>query len=160
MKKIIFLGGSIIFIIGVLFAFHFNNQKENVDSTDNLEGEREKMDETLAVNMEINGVLYSATLIDNETTRELLNRLPLTITMNELNGNEKYYYFDEIFPSHSSQVGHINNGDIMLYHDDCLVLFYDDLETSYRYTKIGSIDNPENLKNVVGKESIIVHISR
>ena len=42
MKKIIFLGGSILFIIGVLFAFHFNNQKENVDSTDNLEGEREK----------------------------------------------------------------------------------------------------------------------
>ena len=159
MKKIIFLGGSILFIIGVLFAFHFNNQKENVDSTDNLEGEREKMYETLAVNMEINGVLYSATLIDNETMRELLNRLPLVITMNELNGNEKYYYFDEIFPSNSSRVGQINSGDIMLYQDDCLVLFYDDLETSYRYTKIGFIDNPENLKNVVGKESIIVHIS-
>ena len=151
--------GSILFIIDVLFAFHFNNQKENVDSTDNLEGEREKMYETLAVNMEINGVLYSATLIDNETMRELLNRLPLVITMNELNGNEKYYYFDEIFPSNSSRVGQINSGDIMLYQDDCLVLFYDDLETSYRYTKIGFIDNPENLKNVVGKESIIVHIS-
>lgn len=118
------------------------------------------MDGTLVVNMEINGVLYSATLIDNEITRELLNRLPLTITMNDLNENEKYYYFDEAFPSHSSQVGHINSGDIMLYQDDCLVLFYDDLETSYRYTKIGSINNPENLKNVVGKESIIVHISR
>ena len=160
MKKIIFFGGIILFIIGVLFVFRFNEQKENVYSIENLEEESDNMDGTLVVNMEINGVLYSATLIDNETTRELLNRLPLTITMNDLNENEKYYYFDEAFPSNSSRVGQINSGDIMLYQDDCLVLFYDDLETSYRYTKIGSINNPENLKNVVGKESIIVHISR
>lgn len=62
--------------------------------------------------------------------------------MSELNGNEKYYYFEETLPSNATQIGTIQTGDIMLYGSDCLVLFYDTFSTSYRYTRIGKIDSP------------------
>lgn len=80
--------------------------------------------------------------------------------MNELNGNEKYYYFDNNFTANSQRVEKINTGDIMLYGDNCLVIFYDDFATSYSYTKIGYIDNPENLKDVVGNSSMEVIIEK
>ena len=46
----------------------------------------------------------------------------------------------------------------MLYGSDCLVLFYDSFSTSYSYTKIGYLDNPEGLKNIVGNGTVNVVI--
>ena len=48
----------------------------------------------------------------------------------------------------------------MLYGDDCLVIFYEDFKTSYSYTKIGKIDNVDNLKNVLERGNITVSIDR
>ena len=72
--------------------------------------------------------------------------------MEELNGNEKYIYLDETYPTNSYDPKHINKGDVMLYGDNCLVIFYKSFDTSYSYTKIGHIDNLEEL----GNESINV----
>ena len=72
--------------------------------------------------------------------------------MEELNGNEKYIYLDETYPTNSYNPKHINKGDVMLYGDNCLVIFYKSFDTSYSYTKIGHIDNLEEL----GNESINV----
>ena len=44
--------------------------------------------------------------------------------MSELNGNEKYFYLESALPTVSEQVEEIHAGDLMLYGDDCLVLFY------------------------------------
>ena len=116
-------------------------------------------DFTSKINLNINGNDFTVTLEDNETSRELVNRLPLSITMNELNGNEKYYYFDEDLPSNPVKVDIINKGDVMLYGDNCLVIFYDTFTTSYSYTKIGTIDNPDDL-DMVGNNNVIVNITR
>ena len=35
----------------------------------------------------------------------------------------------------------------MLYGNNCLVIFYKSFDTSYSYTKIGHIDNLDNLGN-------------
>ena len=75
--------------------------------------------------------------------------------MRELNGNEKYIYLDTTLPTNSSNPKRINVGDVMLYGDNCLVIFYKSFDTPYSYTKIGHIDNLENL----GKGSIKVKIS-
>ena len=72
--------------------------------------------------------------------------------MEELNGNEKYIYLDETYPTNPYNPKHINKGDVMLYGDNCLVIFYKSFDTSYSYTKIGHIDNLEEL----GNESINV----
>ena len=163
MKKIIIMIICLL-ILGIIiyFAFFSNtNIEDNSMTNDNLDiekGDKNMSEISNKITININGVDFTVTLEDNETTRELVNRLPLNIEMNELNGNEKYYYFDESFPSNSSRIEIIEKGDIMLYGSDCLVLFYESFNTSYSYTRIGKLDNPSLLDDVIGKDSIRVTI--
>lgn len=164
MKKIIIMIICLL-ILGIIIYFTFFrnvNIEDNSMADDNLD--IEKGDENMSeisnkITININGVDFTVTLEDNETARELVNRLPLNIEMNELNGNEKYYYFDESFPSNSSRIERIEKGDIMLYGSDCLVLFYESFNTSYSYTRIGKLDNPSLLDDVIGKDSVRVTIT-
>lgn len=82
---------------------------------------------------------YEAILYDNSTTKELIKKFPITITMSDLNGNEKYYNFSKSFSTSSENVANINKGDIMLFGDNCLVIFYKSFSTRYKYTKLGYI---------------------
>ena len=97
---------------------------------------------------------YEAILYDNSTTKELIKKIPITITMSDLNGNEKYYNFSKSFSTSSENVANINKGDIMLFGDNCLVIFYKSFSTRYRYTKLGYIKNLEDLENSLGKGDI------
>ena len=110
-----------------------------------------KEDNNLGVNNQVKVLIdkkeYTINLEDNETAKEFVNMLPLELNMNELNGNEKYIYLDTTLPTNSSNPKRINVGDVMLYGDNCLVIFYKSFDTSYSYTKIGHIDNLPNLGN-------------
>lgn len=97
---------------------------------------------------------YEAILYDNSTTKELIKKFPITITMSDLNGNEKYYNFSKSFSTSSENVANINKGDIMLFGDNCLVIFYKSFSTRYKYTKLGYIKNTEDLENSFGKGDI------
>lgn len=99
---------------------------------------------------------YEAILYDNSTTKELIKKFPITITMSDLNGNEKYYNFSKSFSTSSENVASINKGDIMLFGDNCLVIFYKSFSTRYRYTKLGYIKNLEDLENSFGKGDISI----
>ena len=77
--------------------------------------------------------------------------------MNNLNGNEVYYYFNgDSFKTNQQSVGTINQGDIYLYQTNCLVLFYKTFTTSYSYTKIGKVINPEGLDTLIGSSNVEV----
>ncbi len=128
------------------------NTSEETNNNKNNEGGEEEM----KLNIKIGDKNFTATLEDNATTREFINKLPLTINMSELHGNEKYYYFDESLPTNTERIRNINTGDLMLYGSDCLVLFYDSFSTSYSYTRLGHIDNPEGLANAVGSGNVEV----
>lgn len=104
----------------------------------------------------VNGTEFSAKFHDTKAAEEFKAMLPLTLDMSELNGNEKFIYLDERFTTASEGVGHINSGDIMLYGSNCIVLFYDSFSTPYSYTRIGYIENPDGLKDAVGKGSVTV----
>ncbi len=99
---------------------------------------------------------FLATTEQNETVTALEEMLPLTLEMSELNGNEKYYYLDIALPSAPEKVGHINEGDVMLYGDRCLVVFYKSFDTSYTYTRIGHIDDTSALSDVLGTGGVTV----
>ena len=75
--------------------------------------------------------VFYATAEQNETARAFAARLPLTLGMSELNGNEKYCYLNESLPSSPVRVGQISAGDLMLYDSSCIVLFYESFSTSY-----------------------------
>lgn len=104
----------------------------------------------------INNNQYVIKLENNDTVSKLVSLLPLELTMNELNGNEKYVYLEENLPTNSSNPKHINAGDVVLYGSNCLVIFYKSFDTSYSYTRIGHIDNLPNL----GSENISVVIDK
>ncbi len=99
---------------------------------------------------------FDATLEDNATARAFAALLPMTVTMNELNGNEKYHYLPESLPTNSYRPGTIRNGDLMLYGSNCVVLFYETFSSSYSYTRIGQLDNPSGLASVLGKGNMTV----
>ena len=99
---------------------------------------------------------YEAVLYDNSTVRELIKNFPISITMSDLYENEKYYNFSKRFPTSSENVASINKGDIMLFGDNCLVIFYKSFSTRYKYTKLGYIKNTEDLENSFGKGDISI----
>lgn len=99
---------------------------------------------------------FTATLEDNATARAFSALLPMTVTMNEMNGNEKYHYLSENLPTDSYRPGTIHNGDLMLYGSSCVVLFYESFSSSYSYTRIGRIDNPSGLASALGRGNVAV----
>jgi hypothetical protein len=46
--------------------------------------------DTIKIRIGLNGKAITATLIDSETTRDFISLLPLTLTMNDLFGREKF----------------------------------------------------------------------
>ncbi len=97
------------------------------------------------INVIIDNKNYSLEVYDNETVKSFLKMLPKEFKMQELNGNEKYIYLDEILPTNPVNPKQINKGDVMLYGNNCLVIFYKTFTTNYSYTLIGHIDNLPDL---------------
>lgn len=108
------------------------------------------------ITIEAGGQQFRASLYDNETTQVLMERLPMTLNMEELHGNEKFYYLDEELPTKAERIERIRTGDIMLFGSDCLVLFYDDFSTSYSYTRIGHIEDGEAFADALGEGTVEV----
>lgn len=104
----------------------------------------------------IGSSVFTATFYDNATATAFKSMLPITINMSELNGNEKYFYFSNTLPTNASPEGTIQNGDLMLYGNNCLVLFYESFNTSYSYSRIGKITNTTGLANAVGNGNVEV----
>lgn len=105
------------------------------------------------ITITIDGTGYDATLAATPAARAFAGMLPLTLRMDELNGNEKYHYLDESLPSEPQSVGSIEAGDLMLYGSDCVVLFYRSFRTPYSYTRLGRIDDPQGLAAALGSGS-------
>ncbi len=66
---------------------------------------------------------FTATMEQNRTAEAFCAMLPLTLEMQDLNNNEKYYYLDQSLPTNRTKVDTIHAGDIMLYQDNCVVVF-------------------------------------
>ena len=112
------------------------------------------------INIIVGSKSFTATLADSETGETFAALLPLTMTMNELNGNEKYHYLSTSLPTAADQPGTIHAGDLMLYGNNCVVLFYETFNTSYSYTRLGAIDNPSGLAEALGVGNVSVRFEK
>ena len=144
----------LLMIVCVIFVLTITGcgKKENNNISN---GEKEVMLKE-SYNVYIDNKEYKLTLVNNETVLEFIKMLPIEFKMKELNGNEKYIYLDNTLPTNSSNPGRINVGDVMLYGNNCLVIFYKSFDTTYSYTKIGHIDNLPDL----GSDSITVKFEK
>lgn len=128
------------------------NTESSTDMT--LTNTESKADMTLII--KIGSQTFTVTLYDNPSVQAFMERLPLNLDMRELNGNEKYCYLPDDLPTDSISVGNIQEGDFMLYGDNCLVLFYKSFSTRYSYTPLGHIDDPEGFADAVGTGNVTV----
>ena len=149
MKKIIYSFA----IITLLFETIGCKNKKVINDNSIRNSSNEVIESVEAI---INDKEYVINLEDNETVKAFIKLLPKEFNMNELNGNEKYTYLDSSLPVNESNLKKVNAGDVMLYGDNCLVIFYKSFNTSYSYTKIGHIDNLLDL----GNGSITVKIEK
>lgn len=156
MKKIILLLVLLAFVIaGCAFnALAGNSPADALAAHAAAGGEEMK-----PLKITINGQKFTAELYDNEAAQKFMQLLPLSLTMKELNSNEKYCYLDTALPTNAQKPGKINAGDIMLFGSDCLVVFYKSFNTSYSYTRIGRIENTEHLAKAAGKSSAKIEFS-
>jgi len=135
----------VIIVSVVVTTILMNNRKPDTDpnlNPTNSQTETAKMDKIYAT---INGEKLEIKLEDNSTVSALLKELPLEVSMSDLNSNEKYAYLDNSLPTNSYSPKHIEAGDVMLFGDNCLVIFYKSFDTSYSYTKIGHVDSLPSL---------------
>lgn len=109
-----------------------------------------------AITVSIGTGQFSATLADTETARAFADRLPLTLDMADVNGNEKAFELADALPADAANPGTIASGDLMLYGSDTIVLFYESFDTSYAYTRIGRLDAPDGLAEVLGAGDVTV----
>jgi hypothetical protein len=115
---------------------------------------------TTKMNITIGTAVFTATLYDNAGANEFKARLPLTIDMTELNGNEKYFDFSSPLPTNASVGGAIKAGDLTLYGNNVLVLFYKSFTTTYSYTRLGYVDNPTGLAEALGAGNVVVKFEK
>ena len=136
------------FITVLLFVFCLVGCTQNKDEHVDLEVEM--------MNLEIGNYSFEIELENNVAVKALVELLPIDIKMQELNGNEKYYYLDERLIETPQSIGQIKAGDIMLWGNNCLVIFYKSFSTSYSYTRIGHITDITNLQSALGTGAVQV----
>lgn len=140
-------------VVSALYQYRTHLDSEGQENQEPVEAEENAMPQ---LKIEAGGQIFTATLLDNPTTRALLERLPAALSMGELNGNEKYCYLPDSLPTSAQKPGNIHAGDLMLYGSDCLVLFYESFSSGYSYTRLGSVDNPGQLAAALGRGSVDV----
>ena len=102
---------------------------------------------------------FALTLADTDAARAFAARLPMTLDMTDLNGNEKKFDLPQALPAKASRPGTIRNGDLMLYGANTVVLFYLSFESPYAYTRLGRVTNPSGLAEALGKGNARVQFS-
>jgi hypothetical protein len=110
----------------------------------------------IKMKINIGASTFTAALYDNATATAFKARLPLTIKMQDLNSNEKYFDFANGLPTNAANPGTIQSGDLMLYGNKTLVLFYKSFPTTYSYTKLGRVADITGLTDALGAGNVTV----
>ena len=158
-------GLGLLLALGAVGCTHTGPAADAPDQTDTSDDKpkdsasdaAEQEETTMQISVIVNDVPFTATIEDTAAGRGLLSRLPLTLSMDELHGNEKYCYTGEPFDGEQSVPGTIEAGDLMVFGSDCLALFYETFSNGgWSYARVGKIDDPTGLAEACGSGAATV----
>lgn len=130
-------------------------EPQEIEEPDTEDGQDDDKNE-ISMKMIVGEYTFDVEYVVNNTAEAFKKMLPVTLKMEELNGNEKYCYIGSSLPTALSTPGTINAGDIMLFGSNCVVVFYETFKTSYSYTRIGKIKDFTNLKKALGSGDVTI----
>ena len=99
------------------------------------------------IKVDINGTSYDATLFSNNTAKEFLGILPISVDMSDADGNRKSGYMFSGLAIVTPSTRDMSAGDIALFGKSTIVIFYKDTKSSGKFIKLGHIDNLPDLGN-------------
>ncbi|KAA6228425.1 hypothetical protein FMM54_00785 [Campylobacter sp. LR185c] len=110
--------------------------------------------EISTMKVKLNDKIFSATLEQNEAVNaftQMMKKAPVVIKMCDYAGFEKVGSLGRNLPTSNTHIT-TKIGDIVLYNDNQIVIFYG--SNSWDYTKIGHIDEVNNLKETLGNGDV------
>ncbi len=129
-----------------------NDEETVTEGSKNMNNQNEE----IKINLIVNHKTFTATLNHNETVNELISMFPMTLHMSDLHANEKYNYLSSSLTTNSNTPERIHAGDIKLFGNNCLVVFYDSFSTSYSYTDLGKVDDVDGFVSELGRGDITI----
>ena len=98
---------------GMTCKIHENKAPVQVDIENNTNPDKNRMSSSLKI--KIGSRTFTATRLINATVTAFKARLPMTLSMKEMNGNEKFAELPSRLPTNSANPGTIQTGDLLLY---------------------------------------------
>ena len=117
---------------------------------------------TMKIRLTVNGKAITSTLIDSETTRDFVSLLPLTLTMGDLFGREKYGRLPRAISEGGKRTKSYEVGDVIYWSPGPDVAIY------YRHDRqpipdpgiivMGKIDHGVEALNVPGSVKVMIEL--
>lgn len=127
--------------------------------TDGQDAEISEEDAEMKMNVQVGTENFTATLEDNEAAAafaELMKEEPVVIQMSDYSGFEKVGSLGTSLPASNSQIT-TQAGDIVLYNNSQIVIFYG--SNSWSYTRLGRIDDLTGWEEALGSGDVAVTFS-
>ena len=147
MKQLAFLLLSVLMLIAVTACY----EKKTAPKTQPIENTQNSLTEETSdertdtgMKMYINDMEIPVRWENNPSVSALRSNLQagdIVVSMSMYSNNEQVGPLDKSYPSNDVQTT-TNNGDIVLYSSDQIVLFYG--SNSWAYTRLGKMDLSEN----------------
>ena len=137
-------------------------EETTMEPESSIETEPEEVVETERINrmkVQIDGHTFYAALENNDATAELVQMMknqPIVISMSDYSGFEKVGSLGTTLPGSNSQMT-TQAGDIVLYNNNQIVIFYG--SNSWSYTKLGHVDDLTGWEEVLGSGDVTVTFS-
>ncbi len=156
-----------VVLAGLVLIVASHLMMSGIDNAANKDGDKKEKKEKVelkyskddigSIAIKIGDRKLTVLMDNNDAAQEFASAVPFGFEMTELNGNEKYYKgTDKLDTSAEEKPGYIKAGDLMLYGDDTIVLFYKDFPTEYSYTRLGWVQNAYELADLLGDGDVMV----
>jgi hypothetical protein len=118
----------------------------------------------MRLNLKVNGKSLEVTLRESETTRDLVSLLPLTLTMNDLFGREKFGHLPRAISDSGERTHSYQAGEIVYWSPgpDIAVFYRHDGQTipAPGLIIIGEVESGVETLNVPGSLEVTIELAK